>query len=254
MSTKAENTVKTTSTVFRVLEVLLDLEGASAAEVATHVDCSKSTVYKHLNTLVNERYVVKENGEYQMGLRFLQFGEYARTRRKLYRIARPEMETLAEETGEMSNLLIEENGRGVLLNRESSDDAVSLDTNAGKEIYLHSSANGKAILSTLPREQVEGIIDCHGLPEFTENTITERGELFDHLEDIRERGWAADYGERLEGLRCVSVPIVSPEGPTLGAVSISGPKSRIDRGRLHEEIPDQLLRAQNVIEMNVAYE
>lgn len=55
--------MKTTSTALRILEVLYDLGGAGVAEVAVHVDCSKSTVYKPLNTLVDERYVVKEDGE-----------------------------------------------------------------------------------------------------------------------------------------------------------------------------------------------
>lgn len=253
MKVKAENKVKTTGTALRILEVLQELEGAGIAEITSKVDCSKSTVYKHLNTLVDERYVVKEDGKYYVGLRFLRFGEHARKRRKLYHIAKPEMESLAEETGEMSNLLVEENGRGVLLNRESSANAVSLDTDVGKEVYLHSTANGKAILAELPRERVEEIVDRHGLPKATEQTTTDRGNLFDQLETIRERGWAVDDEERLEGLRCVAVPIVAPNGPILGALSVSGPVSRIRGERFHEEIPEKLLQVQNIIQMNVAY-
>jgi len=247
------NKVQTTSTTFRIMETLYELEGGSIAEITERVDCSKSTVYKHLNTLVDERYVVKEDGEYQLGMTFLQFGEYARTRHQLYHIAKPKMKELAEEVGEMSNLLVEENGRGILMNRESSDKAISLDTHAGKEVHLHCTANGKAILSELPEERVEEIIARHGLPDVTRNTITDRDELFDQLEVIRERGCAFDDEERLEGLRCVAVPLVSPDGPVLGAVSVSGPASRIHGERFREELPERLQRAQNVIQMNAAY-
>lgn len=109
------------------------------------------------------------------------------------------------------------------------------------------------MLSALPRKRVEEILNRHGMPRFTENTITSRWELFDRVDTVQERGWAVDKGERLKELRCVSVPVAAPDGSTLGAVSISGPKSRLDKDRLHVELADQLLRAQNIIEINVTY-
>ncbi len=253
MKSESKNTVKTASTLFQIVEALLELEGAKVAELDEVLDVSKSTIYKHLQTLEQENYIVKEDGTYQIGLRFLGFGEYARKRRKLYQLAKPEMENLAEETNEMSNLLVEEHGRGILLHRASSDKAVSLDTFAGKEVALHSTGNGKAILSCLSDERVNEIIDRYGLPKRTENTLTDRDRLFEELERIRERGWAYDEEERLEGLRCVSVPITDVNDNVLGAVSVSGPAARLEGERFREEIPELLLRAKNVIEMDVAY-
>jgi DNA-binding IclR family transcriptional regulator len=66
-----------------------------------------------------------------------------------------------------------------LLHRANSDTAVSLDTYIGKEVPLHSTGNGKAILAHLPPERVEEIIEMRGLPKATENTITEPDALFD---------------------------------------------------------------------------
>lgn len=253
MASESKHTVKTTSTLFRIIETLLELEGAKVAELDEELAISKSTIYKHLQTLEQENYVVKDGGTYQIGLRFLGFGEYARKRRKLYQLAKPEMARLAEETGEMSNLLVEEHGRGILLHRASSDQAISLDTYAGKEVHLHANGNGKAILSCLSDDRVDEIIDLHGLPKMTENTITDRDRLFEELETIRKRGWAFDEEERLQGLRCVSIPITGVEGEVLGSVSVSGPATRLEGDRYREDIPELLQRAKNVIEMDVAY-
>ncbi|SFL68617.1 transcriptional regulator, IclR family [Halogranum rubrum] len=245
--------VKTTVTSFRILEAVHELEKAGVSEISEALGLSKSTVYKHLSTLESTGYVLKEDGSYKVSLGFLRFGEAARMRKKIYQVAKDHMEELASKTNEMSNLVVEEQGRGILLYRATSNKAVSLDTYVGKEVPLHSTGNGKAILAHLPRQRVEEIIAEHGLPKASENTITEPEALFKELESIRERGWAYDEGERIEGLRCVAVPIMTPEEVVLGAISVSGPASRIEGDRFREELPDLLLRAKNVIEMDIAY-
>lgn len=247
------NTVQSVSTSLRILEVVHELGDSRVVDVTDHLDVSKSAVYKHLHTLEQEGYVVKEGETYRVGLRFLSFGEAARKRHRVCPISMPQMQDLADQTGEMSNLMVKENGQGILLYRATSDQAISLDTYAGTAVPLHCTANGKAILANLDPERVEEIVDRHGLPKFTENTITDRAELYAALEQIRERGWAYDRRERLEGLSCVSVPITDIDDNVLGAVSVSGPASRMEGERFTEAIPELLLQAQNVIEMNVAY-
>jgi DNA-binding IclR family transcriptional regulator len=254
MSSRPETPVKTTTTSFRILEVLHDRDGAGITEIATELGISKSTVYKHLTTLKEERYVIKRNDAYYTGLRLLSLGVGARRRRRIYETAKPEILGLAEQSGEMANLLVEEHGRGIFLYRADSSRAVNLDTHAGREVYLHTTAMGKAILAGLPDERVREIIDRHGLPRMTEHTLTDEEELFAALESIRDRGWAYDEEERLRGLCCVAAAIRDPAGTVLGAISVSGPRSRLEGNRLEAELPEAILNAQNVIELNVAYE
>lgn len=56
-------------------------------------------------------------------------------------------------------------------------------------------ATGKAVLSQLPREEVESIIDKWGLPMMTENTITDREALFEDLATAREQGYSINNEE-----------------------------------------------------------
>jgi DNA-binding IclR family transcriptional regulator len=254
MSSEPETPVKTTTTSFRILEVLHDQKGAGITEIANRLGIAKSTVYKHLRTLEAERYVVKRDDTYYTGLRLLSLGVGARRRRRIYETAKPEILELAEQSGEMANLMVEEHGRGIFLYRADSSQAVNLDTHAGREVYLHTTAMGKAILAGLPDERVREIVDRHGLPRMTEHTLTDEEELFAALESIRDRGWAYDEEERLRGLCCVAAAIRDPAGTVLGAISVSGPRSRLEGNRLEAELPEAILNAQNVIELNVAYE
>jgi DNA-binding IclR family transcriptional regulator len=254
MVAESKDTVKSVETAFKIIEAVQEESETTVSELATKIDLSKSAVYKHLQTLRNERYIIKEDSDtYRIGLRFLNLGQKALQQRETYEVAKPELDSLAEETGEMANLMVEEGGFGVFIYKADSDQAVNLDTYAGKEVHLHTTALGKALLAFSSTEKVDEIIEHHGLPKITGNTIADRPELEECLTTIRERGYAFDEGERLEGLRCVATPILDTEDQPIGAISVSGPASRMQGERFSERIPRKLGRAQNIIELNILY-
>ncbi|WP_345784730.1 IclR family transcriptional regulator [Halobellus ordinarius] len=253
MEMPAKNPIKSTETTFRIVEGLQALDGAGVSEIAAHTDLPRSTVHNYLSTLEQEEYVVNDDGQYEVGIRFLELGAYARNRRQIYEIAEPEVTGLAEETGELANLLIEEHGRGTYLQRARGEQAVQVEAHVGTRVSLHSTALGKSILAHLPESRVDEIIERHGLEPTTPRTVTDREELFDQLEEIRERGYALDDEERLEGLRCVAAPILSNEDRILGAVSVSGPSHRIRDEHFRKSLPKRVLETVNVIELNVTY-
>lgn len=250
---KATNPVKTTETTFAIVEGLMALDGAGVTELATHLETPKSTVHNYLSTLEQEGYVTKEGATYTVGIRFLELGSYARSRMPIYDIATPEVDRLAEATGELANLSIEEHGRGVYIHQARGERAVNVDASVGTRVPLHETALGKAILAHLPEERVDEIVDQYGLPGGTSRTISTRPALESALETVRERGYATDDEERLEGLRCVAAPIQTADGRVLGAVSVSGPVNRLRGAHFEEELPSRVLEAVNVIELNVTY-
>lgn len=253
MSQKSRYPVQAAATTFRVIETLHDLNGAGVAELATELEMPKSTVHDHLQTLTEAEYLINENGTYHVGARFLELGGFARSQMKLYQVASPEIKKLAEETGEHANLLIEEHGKGIFLNKVKGPDAVNLDTHIGKRVHLHTTALGKAILSRLPEAEVDEIIDQHGLPAVTEQTVTDKDELKARLTEIRNRGYAIDDEERVLGMRCVAAPICDEEGNPIGAISVSGPTNRFNDEVFEDEIPKNVLSTANVIEVNMTY-
>lgn len=248
-----ENRVKTTAKTFRIIEALKEFDGARVTELADTLEMGKSTVHNHLSTLVHEGYVIQRDEEYSLSLQFLELGGYIRNRLDLYRVAEPEVKQLAEQTDELANLAVSEQGLLTYIDRSKGDQAVDLDTYPGLQAPMHCTALGKVILAHTPRERVESVLDRHGMPKLTANTITEREDLYEELEKIRNKGYAQDYGERLEGLRCVAAPVKSSENEVEGAISVSAPASRMKDERYNQKIPEKVRSAANVIELNLKY-
>ena len=242
--------VKAVQTTSEILDALRELDGAGVTELADHLDLAKATVYIHLATLVDSEFVVKRDNIYKISLRFVDFGQYAKTNVDIYEITKKEVDRLAEETGEVAQFMVEEHGRGVYLHKSRGKNAIQTDSYTGNRKHLHCTALGKAILSQLSRERVVEIIDKIGLPQRTANTISTQEELFEELDQIREENVAFDNEEILSGLRCVAAPIEHPRSEIQGAISISGPTSRFKGDRFREDIPEIVRGAANVIEVN----
>lgn len=214
---------KTTETSFTVIESLRSLDGARVSEVASAVDLSMSAAHEHLATLEGLGYVTREGDEYHLGLKFTKLGRHARYRTESYRRAEEYTERIGRELGWRSNFVVEEGGKGVFLHLYSGEQAEWEHEKVANRQYLHNTATGKAILAHLPEKRCEEIFERWGLPETTDRTITDRDALYAELETIRERGYAVNRGENIEGIKTMSVPALDQSGRVLGSFSITVP-------------------------------
>jgi DNA-binding IclR family transcriptional regulator len=228
-------------------------DGATISEIVSEFDISKSTVYRYLTTLESHGYAVREDSTYHVGLRFVEMSHHAKHRKPAYGIAQQITTTLANETADRASFITEENGLGVVLASEVGDHGIYADTHVGQRFYLHAAAVGKALLALLPTAEVEEIADRHGLPALTENTITNRESLHSELKEIRERGFAINESERIDGIRAVAVGVTDDEGEVVGAFGVSGPTRRMSDERLETELPQTLLSLSEEFELRIRY-
>jgi len=250
---RPQRKVKTTDTVFDILEYVMESNGARLTDLATDLDLAKSTVHRHLETLYDQKYLVKENGVYYISLQFLAYGEQARSRKEAFSLVGERVDELASRTEERVQFIVEEHGRGVYVYRSAGKHAVMTDPGIGRTTSICASAAGQAILAHLPEERVREITDQHGLEPHTQNTITDVDELMSELETVRDRGYATNNHESVRGLRAVGVPILGCDGDIIGAISISGPTDRIKGERFREELPDLLMGTANELKLNIVH-
>lgn len=244
---------KTGRKILGIIDELREHEALGVTEVAERLDIAKSTAHYHLNTLCDEGYVVKDGSKYRLSLRFLRIGELTRSRVPIYDTAKEEVEKLAEQTDELAIMAVEEQGFGVYIHKAQGENAIDIDAPTGRFAHLHNRAYGKAILAYLDESRVEEILDEHGLPRTSAQTITEREALFDELADIRSQGFAINREESIEGIHGVAVPILDNDGSVLGGISLAGPSKRLEVEKMTNEYADLLSRARNVIELNVQH-
>jgi IclR family acetate operon transcriptional repressor len=240
-------------TCFRIVETLHESSPLTPSEVAEKHDIAPSTAHRHLTVLTHFRYVREQDGKYSPGYRFLEVGNRAREQTDMYRIGKPRVEALAEETGEIANLIIEEDGLGVRLCVRGDEQGIPTDTLVGQHVFLHTNSGGKAMLANLPESRRESIIDQHQLPERTGQTITDAEQLRSELKEINDKGVAFNDEERIEGLRAAGVPIMGPNDDVVAALSVAGPSKRLKDEWLQEELPALLSEAANEIELEIKY-
>ncbi|MFC6864036.1 IclR family transcriptional regulator [Halomicroarcula sp. GCM10025817] len=245
------NTLQGVEKAFTVVTALQELDGAGVSELADYLEIPPSTAQVHLNTLHQAGYVLKDDGTYRLSLKFLKHGSYARRQLGLYRAAKRHIDELAEETGEAANLGVAQRGKRVLVYKsESPAKAVYDNAPTGEQTHLHWTALGKALLSVMPDERVDAIVDEHGLPRANEHTITDREALHEELHRTRERGYSVEDQDRRKGILAVGVPIVDDAtGNVVGAVCVSGPRTRLWDDGVADDIVEAVQNAANVIEL-----
>ncbi|MGM0606083.1 MAG: IclR family transcriptional regulator [Halobacteriota archaeon] len=240
-------------TLFALIEAIRNRGVAGVTELAEDVGVSKSTVHRHLSTLLAHRYVVRADEGYRLGLRFLDLGGHVRDRFPWTDEISSKVDELASTTGELAQFVVAEHGIGTFVFRRAGSNAVRTESRVGTRVYLHHVAAGKAILSALPDETVQSIVDRWGLPPKTDRTITTEDELLETIDTVRDRGYAVDKGEHIEGLWSVGVPVCNAEGTVLGGLSVAGPTHRLTGDRFEADLPDLLRGVVNEIELNIAY-
>jgi len=248
------DTVSTVDTALSIVHVI-ELSGEiTLSEIATKLDISTSTVHRHLNTLRKHGYVVRNGTAYRLGMRFLTLGGTVQTNKQVFGLAKQKVDQLAAETDERVQFVVEEGGLRYYLYTQLGKNAVQTDASIGKSGPMHESASSKAILAKLPQERINEIIDNRGLPASTDQTITDREELFAELDIIRDSGVAFNNEEATPGLRAVGAAVCGPDGSPVGGLSISGPANRFKGDLYREELPDLVLAAANELELKLAYE
>jgi DNA-binding IclR family transcriptional regulator len=249
-----ENRVQTVETAFGLIETIRSMEGARVTELAAELDLAKSTVHRHVTTLHGLGYLVRDGDQYDVSLRFLGLGEYARRRTPAFATLQSKVVDLAERTDESAQFLAPEHDRAVYVYRETGRNAVDTpNSRIGESIPLYATAAGKAILAAYPPETVASILDRIDLDPITDSTITDRATLRAELEDIQETGYSVNSEENVTGVYAVGVPVRRPDGGPIGALSVSGPARRLRSESSERDLADLLLEVANELELNIAY-
>ena len=99
---------------------------------------------------------------------------------------------------------------------------------------MYCSGVGKAIMATLPDEEVKKIWNESIIEKKTDKTITDFSQMQEVLDEVRQNGYALDDEENEKGVRCIAACLHGYQKEVKYAFSISGPTSRMTRERVRE--------------------
>lgn len=222
----------------RVIAILGELADASGSfgdvALADKLGLHKSTVHRLLAVLQRNGFVEREPGctKYVLGWRIFELGMAAASRLDILQRARPFVAQLVEATGETAHLGVLRQGKVVSLVNVESRYTVRTPATVGRHIPLHCTSQGKAILASLPADQVARQLEDYTFSPQCINTILSKERFLAELALVARRGYAVDNEEFEEGLRCIAAPVRDHSGEVAGAISIAGPTFRVTGSRL----------------------
>ncbi|AGB37099.1 IclR family transcriptional regulator [Natronococcus occultus] len=244
---KKDTPVKATATSLQLLEVLMELEGATISELDDHVDLSKSTIHNHLETLEILGFIVKDGWVYRVSQQTSKLGAHARRQNPLFEHGRDEVRRLAKVSGLVANIVVLENNHAICVytatGKQDHDEVVYV----GEKLPLHCTAAGKALLSTFDEEEAEALLDQIDYPEYTDNTLTSMDSLLDELQSIRSKGLAFDRQEWKPNLRSIGTALTGPEDELLGAISVISNAQSMTGKRFQQDVPGLVISSSNAI-------
>lgn len=227
---KSEDTAETRQTV-RAVERAGRVVAALAAQpypmsvrqLGKIVGLSAASTHRLLSTLVAMGWVDQNThtARYRLGTHLLGIGSMGLITNPIVQNGKTVLIKLATLSGHDAVLSTLVGSRVVHLARIQGVKGRQADFEPGVSQPAHAMADGKVLLSYLPKEERWRIYEVE-LRRYTSRTITEPEELERELNTVREKGYAFDRGERFEGMGAVAVPILGSDGlPLLAMLCIS---------------------------------
>jgi DNA-binding IclR family transcriptional regulator len=154
------------------------------------------------------------------------------------------LEELVAKIGETCNLTMLAGNDIVYVDRVETEWPLRMHLQPGSHVPLHCSASGKLLLSFLPKERRERVINALPLRAYSERTITDRDALRKELAITRRRQLSINDQEHLQGVIAIAVPVLLDRNRACAAIAVQAPVGRLTLNDLLEFVPDLRYAAQ----------
>lgn len=198
-------------------------------EVAKRVDLTRANARRILLTLQFLGYVKSSvDGKYfSLSPKILDLGYSYLSSLGLPEIAKPYMEKLAAQVQESCSLSTNEGHDIIYIARVQTKRIMTISLGVGTRLPIHCTSMGRVIVSQMPSEEREKLMDKIELKAYSSKTITNRALWKKEIMKIKEQGWGLVDQELEEGVRSIAVPIIDSRNCTIAALNISGHASRV---------------------------
>lgn len=220
-----------------VLEFLATKQSsATVTELSERLGFPAASLYRIVATLTEMEYVSRDpvTKRYRLTNKMLRFGQPQSHHRGLVEAALPALRGLWKATGETSQVCCLLGVESIVLEQFVSVHPFKYSTDIGARTPSYSCAPGKAMLAWLPEDTQSTLLAGLRFKRFTATTITSLRAFRQELAKTRERGYAIDDAEGLEGIRCVAAPVLDHNSCSVGAITIAAPATRLPNDALPE--------------------
>ena len=252
---ETKNPVQSAGKIFQIVETLSETGPIGLVELSKLLGIHKSTTFRLLNSLIYMDYVKqdKQTSKYMLTFKILEVAGKLLDKIDIVSLVHPYIVELAEISKETVHLVQRSGNQTVYIDKvESETGSIRMVSRIGTTIPMYCSGVGKAILATMPREEIEEIWKSSNIEKKTPFTITRFENLLSVLDEVKSKGYALDNEENEEGVRCIAASIPNKSGRAEYAFSISAPISRMSDEKI-EELSKHVLEMKERITRELRY-
>lgn len=233
----------------RILDLLAQTPAPlSLAQLARMLDAPKSSLHGLCNTLTQLRLISRtEGGQMTLGPHVMTWANAFLERSDItqeFFAAWEESGVLPQETITLSVL---DGASVVYVACKNGARPLGVTFRIGMRLPAPFTATGKAMLSTLPDDEIRALLGADWPAPLTANGTPALGAFLDDCAAVRTRGYSVDAGEVRDGMHCFGAPVFGPSGrQAVAGVAVSmlshemNPAAEAEAGRAIRNFADRL--------------
>ncbi|TRW24997.1 IclR family transcriptional regulator [Criibacterium bergeronii] len=233
---------------FLILECFKNYKkGATLTDLSDATGLHKSTVFRFLNTLISLGYIRKSELKYHLTFKFYNIASSYLNEYNLIEISEPYLEKLSENLNEVVHLVVRDGNYCVYVNKIEDNNAITMGSKIGARIPLLLSSVGKAIISYQSDDEIKAVYEQSIINNLFDEDKLDLNDLMNDINETRQTGIGIDDEDNEPGIFCVGAAIKAVGGQIIGALSVTGPKTRMIEKVKSENIKQQVLETAKLI-------
>lgn len=223
-------------------------ETLGVSELSRRLELNKSTLHAILNTLAYHDLLERDRKTktYRLGYGLLSLGARVENRMDLRATAHPYLVELARQVEETVLLGVFRDEHVFILDREEAPHDLKISAQLGQRMPFCAGVFGYVFGAAMPQAQLTKLARERGLRAFTRNSTTKLSLYRKVLARVRERGYATESEQFLEGVSAAAAPILNAKSQVAAALCIVGLSARLPEKRL-DELGPQVRRVAEAI-------
>lgn len=228
----------------------------SLGHLAAMLGIDRSSAFRLANTLKRRGYLANPAAgrDYILGPSVWRLSRQYDWSKMLVTVAHEHLKALAADTNETAHLAVREGRKALFIDHVTTNHVIAISGQTGELVPLYCTSHGKALLTDFDEHDLANLFGGKPLKAWTKNTIQSVRALAKACEEIRERGFATDESEFMDGVRCIAAPIRDRGGAVIASIGISAPAARFPKEREKEFAERVLAVAAQIAEMVGAQE
>lgn len=202
----------------------------TAPELAKRLNVPRSTVFRLLATLERMGFVERnESGrDFRLGMAVLRLGFEYLASLELTELGRPLLERLRDELSYPCNLVVRDGRSIVYVAKAVTPTAFVSSVNVGTRLPAHATVLGRVLLEELSLAELRSLYPEEHLEVFSSSTPKTVLELFDMVQQDRERGYVLQEGFFESNISTVAAPVRDHSGAIIAALGVTIPSPHIE--------------------------